>query len=128
MPSFVPHTRSPASVVRGFAPTQTVQVVGDWTPPITLFVSDTRTRVSLVGGFSSTDVTWSADENCKAWQIREVASAAAVVSDGTLLASGTEITANVQQVTTISGSLLSAGDGAKLLKIFAQDYQGNWTA
>jgi hypothetical protein len=31
-------------------------------------------------------------------------------------------------VTTIDGSLLSAGDGAKLLKIFAQDYQGNWTA
>lgn len=127
MPSFVPRTRGPAAVV-GFAPTQTVQVVGDWTPPITLFVSDTRTRVSLVGGFSSTDVTWSANENCKAWEIREVSSSAAVHSDGTLLASGTEIVANVSQVTTIDGSLLSGGDGSKLLKIFAQDYQGNWTA
>lgn len=103
------------------------QASSDTTPPVSLFISDTRTTVSLVTGWESTDVTWSADEDCQAFQFREVASAAATVTDGTLLAAGGAVGANASQTTTIAASSLTAGDGSKLIKIFAQDLAGNWT-
>lgn len=100
----------------------------DVRPPVTLFVSETATKVSQVGGFSTTTVTWSADEDCQAWQIRDVTGAGGqTVNDGTLVASGGAITANAQQTTVVNASALTAGDGAKTLKLFAQDLAGNWT-
>lgn len=105
-----------------------VPVVADVRPPVTLFVSETVQTVSLQAGFTTTQVTWSADEDCQAWQIRDVTGAAGqTVADGVLVASGGAITANAQQVTSVAGGALSAGDGAKTLKLFAQDLAGNWT-
>jgi hypothetical protein len=103
------------------------QVAGDTTPPVTLFVSETKTRVSAITGFTTTDVTWSADEDCQAWEIRDVTGTGQTVADGVLVASGGAISAGVEQITTIASSALSAGEGAKTLKLFAQDLAGNWT-
>jgi hypothetical protein len=101
---------------------------GDTTAPITVFVSETKTRVSTVTGFNVSDVTWSVDEACQAWQIREVAAANTLLgAAGQLVASGGSVPANTNQVTSISGASLSTGDGSKLLKIFAQDLAGNWS-
>jgi hypothetical protein len=100
----------------------------DTTPPVTLFVSETIAKVSRVTGFTDTIVTWSADENCQAWQIRDVTGAPGqTVADGVLVASGGAISGGVNQVTTISGVNLVAGDGSHVLKLFAQDLAGNWT-
>jgi hypothetical protein len=119
----MPRQRSRIVVV-----TVTVTAPTDTTPPVTLFVSETQTRVSAVTGFTTTDVTWSADEDCQAWQIRDVTGAPGQTeADGVLVASGGPIAANAQQVTTISSASLSAGEGAKTLKLFAQDLAGNWT-
>lgn len=99
----------------------------DTTAPITVFVLETRTKVSLQAGFTDTTVHWTVDEACQAWQIREVPSAGATVAQGTLLASGGAVPASVEQETVVTSSTLSAGDGSKLLKIFAQDLSGNWS-
>lgn len=100
---------------------------GDTTPPITLFVSETRTKVSRVSGFAETTVTWSANEDCQAWQIRDVTGTGQTVADGTLVASGGAISANADQHTVVSGIDLTSGDALKTLKLFAQDLAGNWT-
>jgi hypothetical protein len=105
-----------------------VSLSADTTPPVTVFVSETKTRISAVSGFNSTDVTWSVDEACQAWQIREVANATDLIgAAGQLVASGGAVPASTNQVTNIASSALSAGDGTRLLKIFAQDLAGNWT-
>lgn len=100
---------------------------GDTTPPITLYISETVTRVSRVTGFTDALITWSANEACQAWQIRDVTATGQTVADGTLVASGGAIGANVEQQTTVSGVALTSGDGVKTLKLFAQDLAGNWT-
>lgn len=120
-----PLTRStPIRMRGGFS---TTQILPDTRAPVTIFVTETRTRVSLQTGFTDTDVSWSVDEACQAWQIREVPNAGSTVAEGTLLNSGGAVAADVQQVTTVAGSSLSVGDGSKLLKIFAQDLSGNWS-
>lgn len=102
---------------------------GDLVAPVTVYVSQTRTRVSAVTGFTTDTVTWTADEACQAWQIREVAAAdTTIAAAGVIVASGGAVSAGVQQNTDIVSSNLSAGDGGKLLKIFAQDLAGNWSA
>lgn len=95
--------------------------------PVSVFVSDTRQRVSLATGWESTDVTWQVDEECRAWQFREVANVGDGVTLGTLLVAGGAIAPDTQIITTIAASLLSGGDGSKIIKIFAQDSSGNWT-
>lgn len=115
---------------RSVAGPRVIEVAGgstDTTPPVTVFVAETVTRVSRVTGFDVTDVTWSVDEDCQAWQIREVASAADTVNTGTLLVSGGAVPAGTNQITTVNSANLTAGDASKLLKIFAQDLAGNWT-
>jgi hypothetical protein len=112
---------------------RTVRVGGttivDVVAPTTLFISETVAKVSLTSGFTDTVVSWSANEDCQAWQIRDVTGAAGqTIADGVLVASGAAITAGVTQTTTVSGSALTAGDGVKTLKLFAQDLAGNWTA
>jgi len=101
---------------------------GDTTPPVTVYVSETATRVSLVAGHTTTDVTWNVDEACQAWEIRDLTGAGgATHTDGTLVASGGAVPASDDQVTTIDATSLPAGDGEHSLKIFAQDLAGNWT-
>lgn len=100
----------------------------DVVAPVTVFVSESRSKVSSITGFTISTILWSADEDCQAWQIREVANASDGIGiAGQLVASGGAISASVQQSTDIVYSSLSAGDGSKLLKIFAQDLAGNWT-
>lgn len=96
--------------------------------PITVFVSSTRSKVSRIAGWDSTVITWSVDEACQAWQVRQVASASDTVAQGTLLASGAAVGAGVQQQTSVPSSSLTTGDGSKLIKVFAQDLAGNWSA
>lgn len=124
--------RSAQSPHRLRGTTATWFVVGtsgiDTTSPLTVFVSESRSKVSLVAGFEST-IAWTVNEDCQAWQIREVADAATTLgSAGLLVTSGGPVTAGVEQQTVIGGASLTAGDGARLLKIFAQDLAGNWTA
>src|SRR5437879_690250 len=102
MPGHVPRTRGPLLAPLGFGRVGTL-VAGqpDIVAPVTVFVSETVTKVSAVTGFATTDITWSADENCQGWQIRDVTGAAGqTVADGTLIASGGAISANVSQTTT----------------------------
>jgi hypothetical protein len=102
---------------------------GDTTAPVTVFVSGSRSKVSTVTGFTTDTVLWSVDEDCQAWQIREVANASDGIDiAGQTVASGGAISAGAQQSTDIVSSSLSTGDGSKLLKIFAQDLAGNWSA
>lgn len=117
-----------ATKTMGFPRRPRVSVTIIPTPPVTLFVSETVIKVSLQVGFTDTVVTWSADEDCQAWQIRDITGAAgSTIADGTLVASGGAISANVSQNTTITASSLTVGDGTKTLKIFAQDLEGTWT-
>lgn len=100
----------------------------DVVAPITALVSSAKAKLSRIAGWDSTVISWSVDEPCQAWQVRQVASASDPVSQGTLLASGAAVDAGVQQQTTVLSSDLTAGDGAKLIKVFAQDLAGNWSA
>jgi hypothetical protein len=105
-----------------------VSLSADTTPPVTVFVSGTRTKVSAVTGFTTDTVDWSVGEACQAWQIREVANSTDLIGvAGHLVKSGGAVPASTTQHTDITNADLSAGDGAKLLKIFAQDLAGNWS-
>lgn len=105
----------------------TQPVVADITPPVTVYVSETASKVSTVTGFATTTVSWTVDEDCQAWQIRDVTGTGETVADGVLVASGGAVSANASQTTAIAGASLGASDGLKTLKIFAQDLAGNWT-
>lgn len=101
----------------------------DVVAPVTAFVSETVTKVSAISGFTTTTVSWTTNEDAAVWQIREVnAVDTPINSAGVIVASGTNALAGVTQTTDIIYSSLSSGDGAKLLKIFAQDPSGNWSA
>lgn len=100
----------------------------DATPPVSIYVSESVTKVSPVTGHTTTIVTWNVNEDCQAWQIREVAATTTpIASAGLLVKSGGSVPANTDQTTSITYADLSSGDGAKLLKIFTQDLAGNWS-
>jgi hypothetical protein len=99
----------------------------DTTAPVTTFVSQTATVVSHVSGFTGDTVTWSVNEACQAWEIRQVSASGDAHTTGTLIASGGSVPASTNQNTVIDSSALTGTDGSKLLKLFTQDLAGNWS-
>lgn len=104
------------------------------TPTVTL-ISETRTTISRVSPYDLTDVTWQADGDFSAYQLRVVPSSISDVTAGTLIeqdqnppAGGS---ANTQYVSTITDAELeaaSAGEGAKLVKLFVLGAAtGDWS-
>lgn len=99
-------------------------------PVLNITVSPTRTKISQVSGFDATVLSFTVDEDYRGYQIRIVPSNASTVNDGTLLESGSGGLADVAREVTITDDELiaaSAGDGSKIVKVFAQDMAFNWS-
>jgi hypothetical protein len=106
------------------------------TPNIT--VAAAPTTISKIATFDTSTVTWSPDEAIQAYKVKVVPSTGSLESAGTLIpttagssnTSGGSVAAAGTVTTTIKGTDLetaSAGDGAKIVKIFIQDTAGNWS-
>lgn len=102
----------------------------DITPPEVTFLSQNRTKISRVVGFDATVVTFQANEDFQAYQVRLVPSPASTITEGALVESGGSALANeVFQVTITDDELINVGavEGNNILKIFVQDLAGNWS-
>lgn len=106
--------------------------VTDTTPPLVSITSGpTRSRISRVVGIDSTDVQFVANEDVQAWQIRVVPSSGSPSTAGTLIESGGALSSGASQSSNITDDELiaaSGGEGTFIVKVFAQDLAGNWSA
>lgn len=119
--------------------TATDQIVLDTTVPVvTISAGPDVAKVSKVAGKDTASITWSSDSHIVAYQVRVVPNASSDHNAGTLIpnaagstnVSGGAVAASTAVTTTIKGTDLeaaSAGDGAKTVKVFAQDDAGNWS-
>lgn len=111
----------------------------DTTSPIAnITVAASPTKISKIATADTCTVTWQSDSHAQAYKVKVVPSSGSAESAGTLIpttagstnTSGGPINATTDVVTTIKGTDLetaSAGDGAKIVKIFVQDDAGNWS-
>lgn len=97
-------------------------------------VSTTRTKISRVGGFDSTDVLWSSDLAFTGYQFRVVSSASDPVASGVQVeinqAPPTGGTATTQYTSTLTDAEIEAvspAEGAKIVKLFIENASG-WSA
>lgn len=108
-------------------------------PVITITIDPTRIKVSKVPGWNLTTFSFAADQDLQAWIVCVVADSNATHTDGTVIpmlaesvaTSGGALAANTNEQVTISGTDLEAaspGDGPKVIKVFGQDVNGNWSA
>lgn len=98
-----------------------------------------RTTISKVEGYNTANFSFSSDTDIVAWEVRVVPSsgsehtAGAVIgtANGSKNTSGTTTTSAGTSISvTITGADLeaaSAGDGAKIVKVFLKDSAGNWS-
>jgi hypothetical protein len=99
------------------------------TPNIT--VDADRTKISKVAGWDVSTFSFAVDQDVAQWDVRVVPAANSPHSAGVSLHSGGALAAGVNQQVQITGAELDAaspGDGAKVIKVFAVDPNGNWSA
>lgn len=96
--------------------------------------------ISKVDGYNVASFSFSADTEITAWEVRVVPATGSVHTAGTVIGTtnGSENTsgnttkaANTAVTVSINGADLeaaSAGDGAKIIKVFVKDAAGNWSA
>jgi hypothetical protein len=111
----------------------------DTTVPVaTISVAASPTKVSKVASFDTSTFSFQADVHIQAWKVKVVPSTGSVESAGTTVpatagsvnTTGGALAATTNQSVTIKGTDLetaSAGDGAKIVKVFVQDDAGNWS-
>lgn len=102
----------------------------DRTPPIMVLDTETATKISRVSGKNSTDITFHTNEAFIEYDIRVVSSGAADHTAGSRVKTGTVASTTSTTVTITGDDVATAdpGDGNKIVKIFAKDYSGNWSA
>lgn len=109
-------------------------------PTVTILTGPTATKVSKVATFDTSTFTFEVDVAVQAWTVRVVGSTGAAYNTGTEIpstagstgTSGTTLGATTSQEVVIKGADLetaSAGDGTKIVKVFAQATAGaeNWS-
>ena len=111
----------------------------DTTAAVVTIVGPDVATISKVSGYNVSAFTFSADEAFVEWTVRVVPATSSNHSAGTEIPStggstnmhGTTATAADTAVScTIYGADLetaSAGDGAKIIKVFVKDTHGNWS-
>lgn len=97
-------------------------------------VSTSRTKISRVTGFDSTDVVWTSNINFTGYQFRVVQSSSDPVTQGVQLeinqnpaAGGTANTEYTSTITDDEVEAVSPAEGAKLVKLFIQNEAG-WSS
>ncbi len=110
-------------------------------PVVTVNSGPTAAKISEIAGFDRSSFAWSVDVAFEEYKVKAVASAADPHTAGTLIpttAGSTNVAGAVggylaaTNITTeIDGTDLktaSAGDGAKIVKVFVREASGNWSA
>ena len=126
--------KAPTSVRRATTYFIGSQAGGDVIAPTANIVSTTRSKISAVTGFDSTDIVWTADEAFQAYQFRVVADASDPYTSGVQLeanqnpaAGGAALTEYTSTITDDEVIAASPAEGVKLVKLFVQDSAGNWS-
>lgn len=107
-------------------------------PVITISAGPDATRISKVAGKDVSVVQWSSDSALQAYKVKVVPSTSSLENAGTVIpaaggstnVAGGAVAAGTTITTSIHGADLesaSAGDGAKIVKVFGQDLAGNWS-
>lgn len=111
----------------------------DTTSPIpTISVAFAPLKISKIATFDTSTGSFQSDTAIQAWKIKVVPATGSIHSAGTQIpttAGSTNVTggalaATTNQSVSITGTDLetaSAGDGAKIVKVFVQDLAGNWS-
>jgi hypothetical protein len=110
-------------------------------PTVTVQSGPTPARISKVSGKDETEIVWQSDQQYDAYKVKVVATSGAAHSTGTQIpttAGSSNVsgsTANQPEdtnvTTTVNGTDLetaSAGDGAKIIKVFVQNDAGTWSS
>lgn len=118
----------------------TATTVLDTTGAVVTVSGVDKNVISKVDGYNVASFSFSADTEITAWEVRVVPATGSVHTAGTVIGTtnGSENTsgnttkaANTAVTVSINGADLeaaSAGDGAKIIKVFVQDAAGNWSA
>jgi hypothetical protein len=113
----------------------------DTTAPVpNITVAADHTKISKIAGFRTSTFSWAVDQAFEEYKVKVVSSASDPNTAGTTIGttngstntSGTAggYPASTNITTAIDGRDLeaaSAGDGAKIIKVFARDSGGNWS-
>lgn len=107
-------------------------------PVVSITVAATPTKISKVATFDTSTFSFQSDTDAQAWKVKVVPATNSLHSAGTTIpttagsvdTTGGTLAAATNQSVTIKGADLetaSAGDGAKIVKVFAQDESGSWS-
>lgn len=119
----------------------TANITLDTTAPVVSVVGPDVSKISKVAGFDTATISFTVNEQFKAYKVcyvttingQQDAGVIIPTNNGSANTSGTKedgYEANVSINVTIKGADLqavSASDGTKILKVFAQDMAGNWS-
>lgn len=108
------------------------------TPVVTISVAFSPIKVSKIATFDTSTGSFQVDTDIQAWKVKIVPATSSIHTAGTQIPTtagsanviGGSLAATTNQSVTIKGTDLetaSSGDGAKIVKIFAQDLAGNWS-
>jgi hypothetical protein len=107
-------------------------------PIVTISVAFAPTKISKIATFDTATGSFQVDTAIQAWKIKVVPAIDSMHTAGTTIpttggsvdTSGGSLAADTNQSVTITGADLeaaSAGDGPKIVKVFAQDISGGWS-
>ena len=111
----------------------------DTTAPVVTIVGPDVSTISKVAGYNVSAFSFSADEAFVEWTVRVVPSADSTHTAGTEIpttggSTNMHVTTTTAASTAISCSIYgadletaSSGDGAKIVKVFVKDADGNWS-
>ena len=107
-------------------------------PTPSISIAPTPTKISKIATFDTSTFSFQVDTAVQGWKIKVVPSMNSLENAGTTIpttagsinTTGTTLAATTNQSVSIKGADLesaSAGDGDKIVKVFAQDGSGNWS-
>ena len=111
----------------------------DTTAPVVTITGPDVSKISKISGYDTAEFSFSANEVIKAWKVKVVPSTSSIDTAGTQIpttagstnmSGSTETSAETAITCTIKGADLeaaSSGDGAKIIKVFVQDMNDNWS-
>lgn len=110
----------------------------DTTAAVVTITGPDVSTISKVDGYNVAAFSFSSDTDFVAWEVRVVPSSSSAHTAGTVIGTangstnmtGSAGTAGTSVSCTIHGADLeaaSAGDGAKIIKVFVKDAAGNWS-
>jgi len=107
-------------------------------PTVSITSGPDTTKVSTVSGKRTVNFAFQTNEAVVAWEVAVVANSSSIRGSGTVIGTtngSTGVTGGALGATTTQNVSLdardiaaaSAGDGTKVIKVFAQDAAGNWS-